>query len=336
MSSLAFSDFGSDDGEHSHTNGHGYSTLMDELFGDEDETAPTSPLRFDKDEDDEDEEPFVYDGADAPISRASYREQLRDVLDDDEIEEREVERSLVHDSDHSPMTIGDEALVSFPAATLYSMLISRDSHTTPTFSPSCAWHGDPTQRATIESALDDVHSNGFPFPLFPLRLHLRIPRLSPHNVLLPPKRNPHRPLNSLTSLLALPAPDDLAPPRLHATRHIVLLPLRDERTFRLARYLTFARPVDLLHAFSRLVHLRAPGRRCGEARSSEWARLVVVRCARGVQMDAVTHPRNASFRPTPLKQGASRAGRTCHRLPHGHGRKRARLHRHGERADTRV
>ena len=129
-SSLAFSDFGSDDGEHSHTNGRGYSTLMDELFGDDDETASTSPLRFD-----EDEEPFVYDGADAPVSRASYREQLRDVLDDDadddEIEEREVERSLVHDPDHPPMTIGDEALVSFPAATLCSMLISRDPHTPP-------------------------------------------------------------------------------------------------------------------------------------------------------------------------------------------------------------
>ena len=134
--SLAFLDFESDDGEHVDTNGRGYSTLMDELFGDEDETAATSAPRFDEDEDEEDEEPFVYDGADAQVSRASYREQLRDVLDDDEIEEHEVERSLVHDLDHSPMTIGDEALVSsllspfrVLSATLCSMLISRDPHT---------------------------------------------------------------------------------------------------------------------------------------------------------------------------------------------------------------
>jgi len=125
--SLAFSDFGSDDGEHGDTNGRGYSTLMDELFGDEDETATTSAPRFDDDEDDDDEEPFVYDGTEAPVSRATYREQLRDVLDDDaeddEIEERDVERSLVHDPDRSPMPIGDEALVSSPAATLCSTLI---------------------------------------------------------------------------------------------------------------------------------------------------------------------------------------------------------------------
>ena len=274
--SLAFSDFGSDDGEHGDTNGRGYSTLMDELFGDEDEIAPTSTPRFDDDEDDEDEdeEPFVYEGADAPVSRASYREQLRDVLDDDaeddEIEEREVERSLVHDPDHSPMAIGDEALVS----SLLPRFVQCLSRVTRTPSrPSCAWHGMATPRIVLLllSALDNDHPDLIPLFPHPLHLHLclrlRIPRLSAHNVLLPPKRVPHRPLDDLTSLLAVPAPDDLAPARLHTARHV--LALRDERTLhRLARHLAFARPIELLHALPRLVFLRAPGRRGREARLS--------------------------------------------------------------------
>ena len=114
--SLVFSDFGSDDGEHPDTNGADYSTRMGELFDDEDETSAVSP-RFEPGENGENEEAFLYDGADAQVSRASYREQLRDVLDDDgedvgdddELEEREVERSLV---DSPPITVGDEALVS--------------------------------------------------------------------------------------------------------------------------------------------------------------------------------------------------------------------------------
>src|SRR5260221_6499009 len=100
------------------------------------------------------------------------------------------------------------------------MLISRDSHTPPRPLPSCAWHGmaTPRKRAAIQPALDDPPDV---LPFFPLRL----PRLSTRNVLLPPKRNPHRPLDGLTSLLALPAPDDLTPARLHSTHHV--LPLRD-------------------------------------------------------------------------------------------------------------
>jgi len=149
--SLAFSDFGSEDDEHVDTNGGDYTTRMDELFADEDGSTPTSVLRFDGDEDDEDEEPFVYDGEDAPVSRATYREQLRDVLDDDddkdddddddEVEEREVERSLVRDFDRPPITIGDEGLVSPSIRHACSMLISRGR--TPASLPpppaSCTW-----------------------------------------------------------------------------------------------------------------------------------------------------------------------------------------------------
>lgn len=116
--SLTFSDFGSDDEGHLDINGADYSTRMGELFDDEDETSAISLPRFDPGENGENDDAFIYDGADAQVSRASYREQLRDVLDDDvvddddELEEREVEHSLVHDIDRPPITIGDEALVS--------------------------------------------------------------------------------------------------------------------------------------------------------------------------------------------------------------------------------
>ena len=135
--SLAFSDFGSDDEEHIDTNGADYSTRMGELFDDEDETPAVSLPRLEPDEDGENDEAFIYDGADARVSHASYREQLRDVLDedgedadddDDELEEREVERSLV--LDRPPIAVGDEALVSplplfAPIRHARSTLISR-------------------------------------------------------------------------------------------------------------------------------------------------------------------------------------------------------------------
>jgi hypothetical protein len=112
--SLAFSDFGSDDEEQIDANGADYSTRMGELFDDENETSAVSLPQFGPDEDGEDEEAFVYDGVDAQTSRASYREQLRDVLDDDddELEEREVEHSLVHDPDRPLVATEDEASVS--------------------------------------------------------------------------------------------------------------------------------------------------------------------------------------------------------------------------------
>jgi len=145
--SLAFSDFGSDDEEHIDSNGADYSTRMGELFDDEDETPEVSVPRSDPDEDGENDEAFIYDGVDAQVSRASYREQLRDVLDedgedpdpdDDEFEEREVERSLVHDLDRPPIAIEDEALVSLllllvPICHACSTLISRGCMPPPAF-----------------------------------------------------------------------------------------------------------------------------------------------------------------------------------------------------------
>jgi hypothetical protein len=133
-SSLAFSDFGSDDEEHIETNGADYSTRMGELFDDEDGTSAVSAHRLDPDEDGENDEAFIYDGADAQVSGASYREQLRDVLDEDgedtDNDNDELEHSLVRDLDRPPIAIEDEALVSplpffVPIRHACSMLISR-------------------------------------------------------------------------------------------------------------------------------------------------------------------------------------------------------------------
>ena len=121
--SLGFEDSG-DEKQHVDTNGGDYSTRMSELFDDDDDDTPTvSAPRFDFDDDDDDEEAFVYDGADAQVTRTSYREQLREVLDDDDdddddtAEEHEVERSLLHDRDHPPIAVEDEALVSHSVQT---------------------------------------------------------------------------------------------------------------------------------------------------------------------------------------------------------------------------
>lgn len=58
-----------------------YSTRMDELFDDENGTEG--------DDGDDEEEAFIYDGADAGGSTGDYRAQLRDVLGPDAEEEEE-------------------------------------------------------------------------------------------------------------------------------------------------------------------------------------------------------------------------------------------------------
>ena len=130
-----------DEKQHVDTNGGDYSTRMSELFDDDDDDTPTvSAPHFDFDDDDDDEEEaFVYDGADAQVTRFSYREQLREVLDDDDddddtAEEHEVERSLLHDRDHPPIALEDEALVSHSVQHACSMLISRGAHNSTLFS----------------------------------------------------------------------------------------------------------------------------------------------------------------------------------------------------------
>jgi len=254
--SLAFSDFGSDDEEHVDTNGADYSARMDELFDDEGETTPLSVSRLDADADDE-EEAFVYDGADAQVSRASYREQLRDVLDDDvdddEIEEREVEHSLEHDLDHPPITIGDEALVRFPSVQSATLALC-SSRVAARLLPSCI-------RRHITRAISEALDQPDALPIY----HLRLPLILVRDALLPSKRRAGL-FDTLKTLPALPPPDNLAPALLPAAR-LAHHHLRDECELGIARHLTVARPVELLHALARLILLRehpTPGHRRGE------------------------------------------------------------------------
>jgi hypothetical protein len=83
----------------------------------------------------------------------------------------------VHDPDHAPMTIGDEALVSSLLPRLCPMLISRDPHT-----PRMAWRLHATCYYCYLALVDDRPDV---FPLFSLPFYLRIciPRLrayTPH------------------------------------------------------------------------------------------------------------------------------------------------------------
>lgn len=118
---------------------------MSELFDDDDDTPTVSVPRFDGD-DDEGEESFIYDGADAPVTRTTYREQLREVLDDDAdddtAEEHEVERSLLHDVDRPPITVEDEALP--PAIFTPSPSSASASLSSPPIMSSSLLNGTPT------------------------------------------------------------------------------------------------------------------------------------------------------------------------------------------------
>jgi len=211
---------------------------MGELFDDEDETSAVSAHRLDPDEGGENDEAFIYDGADAQVSSASYREQLRDVLDEDgedtdndndELEEREVERSLVYDVDRPPIAIEDGALVSplpffVPIRHACSTLISRGRTPPP---PLLA-----LLRATdLLSALD--HADTFPLD------HLRLPLLATRNVLLPTKWC--LPFNTLKTFPVLLTPVYLAFTLLHDAH--ISSHLCDECKFSSASHIAVPRPV---------------------------------------------------------------------------------------------
>lgn len=73
-------------------NGHGdYSARMDEIFSDNGsddgrDWHSDEPGQDEHDEDDEDDEGFIYTGKDAEEPSGGYREQLKDVLDGDELD----------------------------------------------------------------------------------------------------------------------------------------------------------------------------------------------------------------------------------------------------------
>lgn len=111
---LDFSD--GEDGEVQDGRPGDYSTRLEELMSDT-EDGPTSHEGGEGERDD-DEEAFVYSGVDSAPS-GGYREQLRDVLgpdhEEDELDEREVEQSLLHDAEkneHLASLVKDEARVS--------------------------------------------------------------------------------------------------------------------------------------------------------------------------------------------------------------------------------
>jgi len=239
--SLGFSDFGSGDEKHVDTNGGDYSTRMSELFDDDDDTPTVSVPRFDVDDDDgdEDEEAFVYDGADAQVTRTTYREQLREVLDDDDddtTEEHEVERSLLHDLGHPPITVEDEALVSqLTLQHVCSMLISRGAHTFP-----------PAHCHSTHLSL--AHCHLYTFAL----LRISISFLPTNHVLFFTERGA-----VLFTSETLPPPNNLTSALVH-TPHFAHL-LRDECTLRFSRRL--ACPIQLFHALARLVLCPPPRHR---------------------------------------------------------------------------
>lgn len=237
--SLSFSDFGSDDEEHADTNGADYSTRMGELFDDEDETPAVSVPRLDPDEDDENDEVFIYDGADVQVSCASYREQLRDVLDEDdedsdndedELEEREVEHSLVRDLDQPPIAMGDEALVSPPSPFRANPPRLFDAY----FAWLHAHHLLSLHLYAVTrllSALD--HADTFPLH------HLRLSFITARNVILPTEW--YIPFNPLKTFPFLLTPVYLAFTLLHDAR--ITSHIRGEFKLSSTSHLALPRPV---------------------------------------------------------------------------------------------
>ena len=262
--SLGFSDSG--DEKHVDTNGGDYSTRMSELFDDDDDDTPTvSVPHFDADDDgeDEDEEAFVYDGADAQVTRSTYREQLRQVLDDDDededgAEEHEVERSLLHDAFQPPITVEDEALVSQLSNTLVQRL-SRVAHL-------------PSAHRPFHAAPGHLYTLAF--------LRIGISFLPTSHVFLLTERGP-----VLFTSETIPPPDDLTSALVHTPRFAHLL--RNERALCFSRRVT--RPVQLFYALAWLVFCPPPGRREARFPTSEWSR---PRCARGIPVDATTCARD--------------------------------------------
>jgi hypothetical protein len=233
--SLGFSDSG--DEKRVDTNGGDYSTRMSELFDDDDDDTPTvsvPPFDLDGDDDDDDEEAFVYDGADAQVTRTTYREQLREVLDDDDdedtAEEHEVERSLLHDHDHPPIPVEDEALVSHLSVQhACSMLISRGAHTS---------HLHIARHPTPFSLAPSHRLYTFAF------LRISISFLPTNHVIILTERGANF-FNTKT----LPSSNDLTPALVHTPVFTRLL--CDESALCFSR--CFAFPLQLFHAFTGVV-----------------------------------------------------------------------------------
>ncbi|KAE9411436.1 hypothetical protein BT96DRAFT_1011251 [Gymnopus androsaceus JB14] len=89
-----------------------YSTRMEELFADDPPESKEEGLNLD---DEEEEEGFLYTGSDADLS-TGYRDQLRDVLEDDPDPEV-LEELQSEDDDHDPLEVLSDQTHSTPITT---------------------------------------------------------------------------------------------------------------------------------------------------------------------------------------------------------------------------
>ncbi|TFY83559.1 hypothetical protein EWM64_g450 [Hericium alpestre] len=136
LPSLDFSDDVTDDIEQDDHPGD-YSTRMEELFDDDEEVEHKDVSEDEVDS--EEDGGFVYNGADAEQADGTYDDRLRDILgadpeDDDEVDEVEVERSLLHDAPdvqseagmkpEVPHDLQGQASVSFPYPCLAAYIVT--------------------------------------------------------------------------------------------------------------------------------------------------------------------------------------------------------------------
>lgn len=88
-----------------------YSSRLEEILSD-DQHSDSDEFHYDDGEDDDDDEGFVYSGKDVDAPRASYEEQLRDVLEGDMDSDDEIHGNAFATGDHSFASVSHHADVS--------------------------------------------------------------------------------------------------------------------------------------------------------------------------------------------------------------------------------
>jgi hypothetical protein len=118
LASPALSDHDTDEAEHEDLGAGDYSARLHEIMNGVD-NIEQGDVNGDAIEEEE-EEDFVYDGVDAE-PRGDYREQLRDILgpdhEDDELEEKDVEQTILLEATSKEDTI---PIMNFPVVSVCS------------------------------------------------------------------------------------------------------------------------------------------------------------------------------------------------------------------------